>query len=237
MDDDLPVLDIDGAQPEPEDDDAPDPPVSLRLMAGDFALIQAIDPVRARDFADLCCGLVKLEHGHAKILGRDWAKLPRELAQALRGRIGRVFAGGGWLGFLDMEANILLPQLHHTRRPPAVLREAAAELARQFGLPGLPLSRPASMSNADLVRAACVRAFLCDPVLVLLESPIQAQYADLIPHLLNAIAAARDRGAAVIWLTRSDLVWQDPSFPATHRLRLEERGLLGPRRARSPAAA
>jgi phospholipid/cholesterol/gamma-HCH transport system ATP-binding protein len=117
-----------------------------------------------------------------------------------------------------------------------VLREAAAELARQFGLPGLPLSRPAVMSNADLARSACVRAFLCDPVLVLLESPVQAQYAELIPLLLGAVAGARDRGAAVIWLTRSDMVWQDQSVPATHRLRLEERGLLGPRRARSQAA-
>jgi phospholipid/cholesterol/gamma-HCH transport system ATP-binding protein len=106
------------------------------------------------------------------------------------------------------------------------LRDAAAELARSFGLPGLPLVRPGALTEADLARAACVRAFLGAPRLVLLESPVQEQFDDLIPPLLDAVAAARDRGAAAIWLTQSDLVWRDRSFPATCRLRLTEYGLV-----------
>jgi phospholipid/cholesterol/gamma-HCH transport system ATP-binding protein len=108
----------------------------------------------------------------------------------------------------------------------ATLRDAAAELARSFGLPGVPLERPDALTPADRARAACVRAFLGDPRLVLLESPVQAQFADLLPPLLNALAAARDKGAAAIWLTRSDLIWRDRSFPATCRLRLTEYGLI-----------
>jgi phospholipid/cholesterol/gamma-HCH transport system ATP-binding protein len=62
--------------------------------------------------------------------------------------------------------------------------------------------------------------------LVLLESPVQGRFNTLLPPLLNALAAARDRGAAAIWFTRSDLVWRDSSVPATMRLRLGERGLV-----------
>jgi phospholipid/cholesterol/gamma-HCH transport system ATP-binding protein len=152
--------------------------------------------------------------------------VPEEQAAALRGRIGRVHGTGAWIGFLGVDLNILLPQLHHSRRSTATLRDIAAELARSFGLPGLPLVRPEALQLPDLTRAACVRAFLGEPRLLLLESPVQAQFRDLVPPLLNALATARDRGAAAIWLTRSDLVWTDRSFPATRRLRMTESGLV-----------
>ena len=93
-------------------------------------------------------------------------------------------------------------------------------------MPGLPLVRPGDLAASDLARAACVRAFLGDPELVLLESPVQGRFNSLIPPLLDALATARDRGAAAIWFTRSDVVWRDPSCPASHRLRLGERGLV-----------
>jgi hypothetical protein len=67
--------------------------------------------------------------------------------------------------------------------------------------------------------------------LVLLESPVQGRFTNLMPPLLNALAAARDRGAAAVWFTRSDLVWRDPSIPATMRLLLGERGLVPTMRA------
>jgi phospholipid/cholesterol/gamma-HCH transport system ATP-binding protein len=114
---------------------------------------------------------------------------------------------------------------------PNELRDRATALCCAFGLPGLPLVRPGELAASDLARAACVRAFLGDPALVLLESPVQGRFTNLMPPLLNALAAARDRGAAAIWFTRSDLVWRDPSVPATMRLRLGERGLAPTMRA------
>lgn len=225
------ILDVMQALPEAETTHLPSTPLHLRLLSGDCALIEIRDPVRASEFADLCCGLLPLRQGQVRFLGRDWATMPDEQAAALRGRIGRVFGIGAWVGFLNMDLNILLPQLHHTRRPAETLHEAAAEVARVFGLPGLPLVRPEALSSADLARAACVRAFLGTPQLLLLESPVQSQFTDLVSPLLNALAAARDRGAAAIWLTRSDFVWSDRSFPATHRLRLTESGLVSHRQA------
>ena len=52
-----PVLDIDAARPVAQADDAAAPPTSLRLMPGDFALIDARQPERTEWFADLCCGI------------------------------------------------------------------------------------------------------------------------------------------------------------------------------------
>jgi phospholipid/cholesterol/gamma-HCH transport system ATP-binding protein len=226
-----PVLDLAAARPRVTPDEAPAPEIDLRLMAGELALVDARHSARPGWLADLCCGLLPLAAGSARFLGRDWSAVPQDYADALRGRIGRVFLSGSWVGFMDVATNILLPQLHHTRDDPSDLRERAAALSRAFGLPGLPLVRPGELAAGDLARAACVRAFLGEPALVLLESPVQGRFTNLIPPLLNALAAARDGGAAAVWFTRSDLVWRDASFPATMRLRIGERGLVPTARA------
>lgn len=200
--------------------------ISLQVKPGDLVLIDARDAELGRGFADLCCGLVEPDAGSVAFMGRAWAALPQHYADALRGRIGRVFAGNSWINYLDAATNILLPQLHHTRRDPQQLRLEATALCRHFGLPGLPVGPITALSSTDLVRAAFVRAVLGEPMLLLFESPTQGLYPDVIPLLLNCIAAARDRGAAAIWMTRNKLVWGDRSFPATQRLRLGYQGLM-----------
>jgi len=231
MDPSAPVLDLAAARPQVGADEAPALEIDLRLMAGELALVDARHSARPAWLADLSCGLVPLAAGTARFLGRDWSAVPREYADALRGRIGRVFFSGSWIGFMDVSTNILLPQLHHTRDHPRELRDRATALCCAFGLPGLPLVRPGELAASDLARAACVRAFLGDPALVLLESPVQGRFTNLMAPLLNALAAARDRGAAAVWFTRSDLVWRDPSIPATMRLLLGEHGLMPTMRA------
>lgn len=226
-----PVLDLWQAVPQTGADEFRIQPITLQLMPGDLALVETNDPRRAAWFADLCCGFVRLTEGTVTFLGRDWTTVTPDYAAALRGRIGRIFGNAGWIEFIDVATNVLLPQLHHTRRDARELREEAARLAGSFGLPGLPTGRPQDLSAKDLARAACVRAFLGEPALLLLESPLQARFGDLAVPLLDALTAARQRGAAAIWLTGSDYVWRDRSAPVTHRLRLRDYGLFPVRRA------
>jgi phospholipid/cholesterol/gamma-HCH transport system ATP-binding protein len=207
------------------------PPVTLRLLPGEFALVDTNDPQHAAWFADLCCGFHSPVEGTVRFLGHDWTTTTPDFAAALRGRIGRIFGRAGWIEFLDISTNILLPQLHHTWREEPELREEAAHLAMAFGLPGLPMGRPSDLSAKDLARAACIRAFLGEPALLILESPLQGRFGDLIVPILDVLTSARQRGAAAIWLTGSDLVWPDRSVPVTHRLRLREYGLVTAGRA------
>ena len=227
-----PVLELLDARAARDPDEIPSPALSLRLMPGELALIDVPDPARAAWFADLCCGMAPLSAGTAHFLGREWARMPRDYAAALRGRIGRMFGGGsGWVDFFDLSVNILLPQLHHTRTDATALRASATLLSRFFGLPGLPLGRPSSLSAADRARAGCVRAFLGEPSLLVLESPMQGRFAELKTPLLEALATARGRGAAALWLTHYGVTWGDRYFPADQRWRLHVRGLVPVRRA------
>jgi phospholipid/cholesterol/gamma-HCH transport system ATP-binding protein len=245
-----PVLELDGARAAPEavwadaEAEAELPAIDLRLAPGAAALVEAPERRRGRALAALCAGLPRLAEGHARFLGQDWAALPRRRAEALRGRIGHIFAeDGGWLPHLSVEEGILLPQLHHGSAPEAALRRAAAALAVRFGLEGgLPEGRPAELSSLDLARAACVRAFLGEPMLLLLERPLRrGLWTEVLAGpLLDALAEARGRGAACVWLSeRPSAVWDEDGLRAAPRYRLSRHGLrpLGDAAAAPPREA
>ncbi|MGD9042369.1 MAG: hypothetical protein PVG06_01590 [Desulfobacterales bacterium] len=193
--------------------------LSLSIYSGDLVLIRLARLEQTATFADTCAGILQPGIGAVYFLGRNWPELPPDQANAMRGRIGRVFKTGNWIKHLSLMENILLPQLHHTRRSIRRLRDEAGELAQQFGLPGIPLDLPGDIPAADLQRAACVRAFLGRPTLIVLEEPTAGVYLEIISALMNAVREARERGAAVIWLTQKNLIWNDQTLPVTQRYR------------------
>lgn len=221
-----PVLEILNALPRDAVSGLGRAPLALRIMAGQCVHIEAQYRFQTAEIGDLCCGLLPLSQGTVRFLGVDWNRMGHEIASARRGQIGRVYGRTSWIGFLGIDFSILLPQLHHTRRPEHELRNAAAELSRSFGLPGLPTGHPDSLGDIDLVRAACVRAFVGLPRLLILEWAELAQVDNLMPGLVQALIAAQNRHAAIIWLTHSNLVWNDHALPATARFRLTDRGLV-----------
>ena len=193
--------------------------LNLRVYSGDLVLIRLARLEQTSTFADTCAGIIQPTNGAVYFLGRNWPELPPDQANAMRGRIGRVFKIGNWINHLSLMENILLPQLHHTRKSVGQLRDEAGERAQQFGLPGIPLDLPGDIPAADLQRAACVRAFLGRPALILLEEPTAGIYLEIISALMNAIREARERGAAVIWLTQKNRIWNDQTLPVTQRYR------------------
>jgi phospholipid/cholesterol/gamma-HCH transport system ATP-binding protein len=201
--------------------------VDLALNAGELALVQTGDEQHEQALADIACGLLPPERGAVRFLGRAWSELPADQANALRGRIGHVMRRGRWVPYLSLVDNVLLPQLHHTRRSYEELRAEAARLALCFGLPGLPTGRPADLPPAILERAACVRAFLGTPSLIVVETPAEGLSEGLLAPLINAMRIARDRDAAVLWFVQDAGLYEDPSLPATRRLRLGDDALVG----------
>ena len=184
------------------------------LYSGQLALVRLDKRYQSAAFADAFSGLLFPTNGTVCFLGRDWLASSADTANAMRGKIGRVFLGEGWLDAFNLIDNILLSERHHTRRPEEALVQEAAQLAELFRLPGLPNGYPKDYNRADLQRAACVRAFMGNPTLLLLEDPTVGMHQGMLPALVNTIRRVRNRGAAVWWMTLSDDVWLDESIPA-----------------------
>jgi phospholipid/cholesterol/gamma-HCH transport system ATP-binding protein len=189
--------------------------VSFSLAAGELLLIR-MEPGRFRlPLADLAAGIVEPGTGAVEFLGRNWFELSPDEAAAQRGKIGRLFEEQGWVGHLDVGENITLAQRHHSSRPIAEIENEAINLARFFGLPGLPRSTVSALRREDLYRSAFIRAFLAKPALIILERPTRTLFPGIMPPLINAIQAARNRGSAVIWTTSEAAVWNEAGIRAT----------------------
>jgi ABC-type uncharacterized transport system ATPase subunit len=139
--------------------------VNMTLHAGELALIHVEHLQRALTFADTCAGLVSPAPGHVLFLNQDWARVPSDLANALRGRIGRVFATSTWLQHLSLLDNVVLRQLHHTRRPFASCatrrRSSPHALGCLVSLPAAPGTACQRTSSVPPVPALFLAARCC----------------------------------------------------------------------------
>lgn len=191
--------------------------IHLRLKPGELALVRLEPGNEHVPLGDAAEGLVAPSEGNVYFIGDDWRTLPTESELRLRARIGRVFDGHGWVSNLTVLENVVLAQRHHTRRPIEAIRAEADTLARAVGLPAVPTARPALVKRRDLRRAEWVRALMGAPVLLILERPTLGVALDDVPPLIAAVAAARARGAAALWLTTEDTVWCNAALNPTQR--------------------
>ena len=199
---------------------------SMRADAGDLVLIRVVDLLQAELWADVTVGLVSPGNGRVSILGNDLSDLDMHACNRLRSRVGRLFSRGNWIDRLSLIDNILLSARHHSGRDDDDLKTEASALARSFDMPGVPLGMPDRYSPIDLQRAACVRAFLGDPLLVILEDPTYGARAILLKPLVDAIRVARNRGAAIIWFSPASEIWRDRSIPVSRRYRMAGNELM-----------
>lgn len=195
--------------------------ITLALAPGQLALIRLEAGHEHIPLADLAEGLIAPDAGEVRFQDASWAALgPDDIFQR-RAVIGRVFDGPAWISNLTVLENVTLSQRHHTRRPVAEIITEAEALAHMFGLASLPISRPAGLARRDLRRAEWVRAFLGQPQMLLLERPDLGVAAEHISLLTPAVQKARERGAAVLWTTDEDRVWNNPDLSVTLRWRMQ----------------
>ena len=194
--------------------------LDFSLEAGDFLLVLAGDTAHEQALSDAARGLLEPLEGAVRFAGSDWRDMSNEVADACRGRIGSSLSENDWLPYLSVLDNLLLPQLYHSRRQVADLCAEAAAWASRFGLPGVPEELPTDVLRDERRRASLVRAFMGDPMLVILEHQRGALPQGLEARVVNAVGEVRQRGAAVLWLTRDAALFGNRRVPASGRLRL-----------------
>lgn len=205
--------------------------ISFDLNPGQLLLVRIEREDERLPLADAAEGLVAATEGTVSFRGENWQGMSADHAAAQRGKIGRLFEDEGWISDVDVDQNIMLAQRHHTQRTEDEILEEALNLARMFGLPGLPRGRPRNVRRWDLRKAACIRAFLGQPALIILEQPARGIYADFLAPLVNAVRSARTRGAAVLWTVTDPQTWNHPGIHATTRAKMFGPELRAPGRS------
>ena len=201
--------------------------LDLSLGPGELALLQVEDTIHEEAVTQASCGLLRPLSGRVRFLGRDWDELSPDWSNASRGRIGVIFRAESWVPHLSLMENVILAQLHHTRRPVEEICQEAALWARHFGLPGLPRDLPAAVSPEDRAAANLVRAFVGAPSLIVVEHLAAQPSAAFLQNLINAMRDVREHGAAILWLTQDLALARNESIPATQRLVLDGRWRSG----------
>lgn len=176
--------------------------------------------------ADAAEGLIVPAAGAVCWRNRAWSAMQPGEELSARSRIGRVFEKDGWISNLNVIENITLAQRHHTARPEKEIIAEADELARSFGLREAPRQRPAFVPRRELRLAEWIRAFMGNPLLLLLERPETGVMEENVPRLIKAVREARSRGAAVIWQTDRDSIRQTPQLESAVRYRMRGKEMI-----------
>ncbi len=206
--------------------------LDLELRRGEVALVEVVDENDATALVDLCMGLVDPKAGHVRFLGTDWRSRNPQERLGRRRRIGAVMQTRVWPSHLSVLESVLLSRFYHFDLPREEVIADATALARLFGLPGLPTGRQETTPFRALVRAACVRGFLGAPDLIVVQDPAVDETGELGLPMAQAIAAAQDRGAAVLWITEALAAVAARFVQADRNYRLADQGLIPVRRPR-----
>ncbi len=176
--------------------------------------------------ADAAEGLLVPDAGVIRWQGKEWRDLEPEDELRARSRIGRVYEKQAWISNLNVDENVTLARRHHTELPEKEIVAAADALAGRFGIQEVPRQRPAFAAKRDLKIAEWVRAFLCDPLLLLLERPETGVTDESLPKLIDAVQDAREHGTAVIWQTDRDVVWTAAKLSGALRYRMRGTNMI-----------
>lgn len=177
--------------------------LALHVAPGERVLVQTASPACTEVLGKLICGSVLPEQGASQFLGVEWSKAGADRVHTLRSMIGRVLLGTNWLAHLSVLENVILARQHHQTSATQQWVQKAVRLAQAFGLPGLPTDAAQQVGDDDLRRAACVRAFLGQARLIVLEEPTASADDPLAVPIINQAHLAADRGAAIVWLSHN----------------------------------
>ncbi|WP_313669212.1 ABC transporter ATP-binding protein [Sandarakinorhabdus sp.] len=197
--------------------------VNIALAPGEVVAITGESGVGKSTLLNVIAGLDAPDAGEVLIGGKNVAALAEPDRARLRASaLGFVFQAFHVLPHLSLARNVALPCLLAGMNAADALARAEATLA-EVGLAGRGGDWPAVLSGGELQRVAIARALVHRPGLVLADEPtgnLDPETAGRILDLL--LAQARDRRAAVLIVTHSEMV----AAAADRVLRLSASGLL-----------
>ncbi len=185
---------------------------ALRPLRIDQLIVEAAEPVAilgfdqaaAEVFVNLVTGATLPDRGDVTLFGRATSAIADSGEWlAFVDRFGIVSERAVMLEALSIIQNLSMPFTLDIEPPPSDVRDRAAAIAREVGLPEEAWERPVGgLDPASRVRLRAGRAVALDPAVLLMEHPSAGVPRGEVAALgadLRALAAAR--GAAIVAAT------------------------------------
>ncbi|OOL17004.1 hypothetical protein AL01_09335 [Bombella intestini] len=120
----------------------------------------------------------------------------------LQQRIGYIEAAPLFMDRLTVADNIALPlEMNHASK--ADIRRETESILQWFALEDHARSYPATLSQTARLRAACARALIAQPSIVLVDEPALTLCAGLRNHLLSTIRGLARNGTTALLATQT----------------------------------
>jgi ABC-type multidrug transport system ATPase subunit len=167
--------------------------VDLELEAGSITGLVGANGAGKTTLFLILAGLLQPDSGERRFAGRE----VRDIDLDLRARLAYVAHAPQLYPGLSARANLEL--FADLRRAAGLSSRTAEVVLRELGLPAEAVDRPVSTFSRGMAqRVALARAVAGDPELLLLDEPFTALDVRGRAQLAGALAAERDRGAAIL---------------------------------------
>ncbi|MCX5620263.1 ATP-binding cassette domain-containing protein [Bombella pollinis] len=176
--------------------------LSLQLQRGEALWV--VGPAESGKTALLdALALRRPVAGSATILNEPLSPhFPARTRQRLRQRIGYIDANPLFMDRLSLADNIALPlELAHFRH--AEIQRETEAILQWFGLQDHAQALPTTLSHTTRLRAACARALITHPSLILVDEPALTLCPELQEHLLSTIKDLVQNGATALFAMRT----------------------------------
>lgn len=181
--------------------------VSFAMDQGDFTAIMGASGSGKTTLLNVIATIDRPSSGSVLLEATDVAGLNEKgLAAFRRDRLGFIFQEYNLLDTLTIGENIVLP-LNLRKLPLKETQQRLREVAETLGITGQLDKYPRELSGGQRQRAACARALITRPALVLADEPTGALDSANSKALMETlISMNRDLGSTILMVTHDAVV-------------------------------
>lgn len=180
--------------------------VSFAMEQGEFIAVMGASGSGKSTLLNVIATIERPSTGSILLEGRDISELCEDdLAAFRRDRLGFIFQEYNLLDTLTVAENIVLP-LNLRKCPSAETEKRLAEVAASLEITDQLFKFPRQLSGGQRQRAACARALITKPALILADEPTGALDSANSKSLMQTFARMNEQLGATILMVTHDAV-------------------------------
>ena len=180
--------------------------VSFTMEQGEFTAVMGPSGSGKSTLLNLIATIDRPSAGSILLEGRDIAEMrEQELAAFRRDRLGFIFQEYNLLDTLTVGENIVLP-LNLQKRPLQETRDRLQSVADSLEIRSQLDKFPRQLSGGQRQRAACARALITNPALILADEPTGALDSANAKSLMQTFTMMNQRLGSTILMVTHDAV-------------------------------